>query len=157
MVSNRCVSRICYLHWKQTYHRKLSGTPRLSKYSFRAFSFSSSVSATLYFVYNSLITKASSFCSNPFCISGKHSSCYSKKYLTSAKNSSCEICTFFISRSFTLSLSVTVVTVVTIFLLSYRSIKYRHNRHISSRFFYLLHFLIDNTSFLYQHINFQYL
>lgn len=82
MVSNRCVSRICYLYRKQTYYWKLSGTPRLSKYSFRAFSFSSSVSATLYFVYNSLITKASSFCSNPFCISGKNSSCSSKKYLT---------------------------------------------------------------------------
>ena len=79
------------------YHRKLSGTPRLSRYSLRAFSFSSSVGAVLYCVYSSLITRASIFFSNALTISGSVSSCPMRKYLTSKKNSSCEICTFFIS------------------------------------------------------------
>ena len=63
--SNGSVTRSRYICLRKNYHRKLSGTPRLSKYSFRAFSFSSSVGAVLYFVYNSLITIASSFFSSP--------------------------------------------------------------------------------------------
>ncbi len=92
------MSRFC--HWlskKRDYQRKLEYIPFLFKYSCLALSFSSSVGAVLYFVYNSLATKASNFYSNSLCISGNKFFCSKKKYFVSAIKSSCEICTFFIS------------------------------------------------------------
>ena len=55
---------LLFLPSRKNYHRKLSGTPRLSRYSFLASSRSSSVGAVLNFPYRSRITILSSFFSN---------------------------------------------------------------------------------------------
>ena len=60
---------LLFLPSKKNYHRKLSGTPRLSRYSFLACSRSSSVGAVLNFPYRSRITILSSFFSNSRLIS----------------------------------------------------------------------------------------
>ena len=60
---------LLFLPSKKNYHRKLSGTPRLSRYSFLACSRSSSVGAVLDFPYRSRITILSSFFSNSCLIS----------------------------------------------------------------------------------------
>ena len=62
----RCVTRSCNkVFRKNLYHRKFSGIPRLSRYSCRNFSLSSSVGAVLDLLYTSRFTIASSFFSNP--------------------------------------------------------------------------------------------
>ena len=62
----RCVTRSCNKAIRENlYHRKFSGIPRLSKYSCRYFSRSSSVGAVLYLLYNSRLTIVSNFLSNP--------------------------------------------------------------------------------------------
>ena len=62
----RCVTRSCNkVVRKNLYHRKFSGIPRLSRYSCRNFSLSSSVGAVLDLLYTSRFTIASSFFSNP--------------------------------------------------------------------------------------------
>ena len=60
---------LLFLSSRKNYHRKLSGTPRLSRYSFFARSRSSSVGAVLNFPYRSRMTILSSFFSNPCLIS----------------------------------------------------------------------------------------
>src|SRR5699024_2689556 len=62
---HRSVTRSCLLSSKENYQRKLSGTPRFSRYSCLAFSRSSCVGAVLYFTYNSWRTSESIFCSSP--------------------------------------------------------------------------------------------
>ena len=58
----RCVTRSCNkVVRKNLYHRKFSGIPRLSRYSCRNFSLSSSVGAVLDLLYTSRFTIASSF------------------------------------------------------------------------------------------------
>ena len=53
----RCVTRSCNkVFRKNLYHRKFSGIPRLSRYSFRNFSLSSSVGAVLDLLYTSRFT-----------------------------------------------------------------------------------------------------
>ena len=71
---HRSVTRSCLLSSKENYQRKLSGTPRFSRYSCLAFSRSSCVGAVLYFAYNSWRTRESNFCSNPCRISFRQSS-----------------------------------------------------------------------------------
>ena len=62
----RCVTRSCNKAIRENlYHRKFSGIPRLSRYSCRDFSRSSSVGAVLYLLYNSRLTIVSNFLSNP--------------------------------------------------------------------------------------------
>ena len=60
---------LLFLPSRKNYHRKLSGAPRLSRYSFLACSRSSSVGAVLNFPYRSRITILSSFFSNSRLIS----------------------------------------------------------------------------------------
>ena len=130
----RCVARSCHKVIKQNlYQRKFSCIPHLSKYSCLAFSRSSSVGAVLNVVYNWCFTTLSNFSINAFSISGWYSSFPARWYWNNASNKSFGICTCDFLSMFLLS--VTVVTIVTIFSLPSRYIKYRHNRHISSRLF----------------------
>ena len=130
----RCVPRSCHKVIKQNlYQRKFSCIPHLSKYSCFAFSRSSSVGAVLNVVYNWRFTILSNFSINALSISGRYSSFPARWYWNNASNKSFGICTCDFLSMFLLS--VTVVTIVTIFSLPTRYIKYRHNRHISSRLF----------------------
>ena len=62
----RCVTRSCHrVVNKNCYHRKLSGMPRLSRYSCRDFSRSSSVDAVFDCVYNCRFTIRSTFSISP--------------------------------------------------------------------------------------------
>ena len=75
----RCVTRSCNkVFRKNLYHRKFSGIPRLSRYSFRNFSLSSSVGAVLDLLYTSRFTIASSFSPIPTVLFLHHRSYPSK-------------------------------------------------------------------------------
>lgn len=126
---HRSVSRSCLRYLRKTYHRKLSGTPRLSRYSFLAFSFSSSVGAVLYWEYNNRIDMESNLSINPFL--------FPAALLLSPTNdiSSVQLIILPVSvhSSFCIPFCVSVVSIVTILSIPLRYVKYRHHRHVSSR------------------------
>ena len=85
---------LLFLSSRKNYQRKLSCTPRLSRYSFLARSRSSSVGAVLNFPYRSRMTILSNFFSSSYLISLSQLSSSTKWKRSNCINNSCDICTF---------------------------------------------------------------